>query len=106
MEVKSGFKQTEVGTIPEDWDAPDLREIIRSMQLGGNYKNSEQETNWPLIKMGNLGRGTINLDKLEFIDSSTPPASRDRLRQDDLLFNTRNTLELVGKVVLWRNELF
>ena len=75
------------------------------MQLGGNYGNSERESSWPLIKMGNLDRGSIKLDKQEFIDSSQPPASRDRLEDDDVLFNTRNTLDLVGKVAIWRKEL-
>jgi len=105
MEVKQGYKQTEVGVIPEDWDTPELGAVLKSMQLGGNYKNSERETNWPLIKMGNLGRGSIKLNKLEFIDTSEPPVSRDRLQKDDVLFNTRNTLELVGKVAIWLDEL-
>jgi type I restriction enzyme S subunit len=105
MRVMQGYKQTDVGLIPEDWDAPELGDILKSMQLGGNYKNSERETRWPLIKMGNLGRGSINLDKVEFVDSAQPPSSRDRLAEDDVLFNTRNTLDLVGKVAIWRNEL-
>ncbi len=63
--IPAGYKQTEVGVIPEDWDAPELGDILKSMQLGGNYKNSERENCWPLIKMGNLGRGSIKLDKLE-----------------------------------------
>ena len=100
-----GYEQTEVGVIPEDWDSPELGKILISMQLGGNYKNSESETSYPLIKMGNLGRGNIKLDKLEFIDSSQKPDKRDRLKADDLLFNTRNTLDLVGKISIWRNEL-
>jgi type I restriction enzyme, S subunit len=103
--MKPGYKQTEVGVIPEDWDTPELGEILSSMQLGGNYRNSERESSWPLIKMGNLDRGSIKLDKQEFIDSSQPPASRDRLEDDDVLFNTRNTLDLVGKVAIWRKEL-
>jgi type I restriction enzyme S subunit len=101
----TGYKQTEVGVIPTDWDTPELGDILKSMQLGGNYKNSERETNWPLIKMGNLGRGSIKLDKLEFIDSAQRPSDRDRLKADDVLLNTRNTLDLVGKVAIWRNEL-
>jgi type I restriction enzyme, S subunit len=105
FEVKAGYKQTEVGVIPNDWDIPELGAILKSMQLGGNYKNSARETGWPLIKMGNLDRGSIKIDQLEFIDSSQPPASRDRLKQDDVLFNTRNTLDLVGKVAIWRREL-
>jgi type I restriction enzyme, S subunit len=106
FEIKRGFKQSEVGVIPKDWESPELGELLNSMQLGGNYKNSGRETNWPLIKMGNLGRGSIKLDRLEFIDSSQgPPSSRDRLESDDVLLNTRNTLDLVGKVAIWRNEL-
>ncbi len=104
-DTSTGYKQTEVGVIPEDWDSPELGDILKSVQLGGNYRNSERESNWPLIKMGNLGRGSIKLDKLEFIDSAHPPSNRDRLETDDLLLNTRNALDLVGKVAIWRNEL-
>ncbi len=103
--MKPGYKQSEGGVIPQDWDAPELGHILKATHLGGNYKNTERETSWPLIKMGNLDRGTVKLDKLEFIDPSQPPSSTDRLRTDDVLFNTRNTLDLVGKVALWRNEL-
>ncbi len=105
FETKPGYKQTEVGVIPEDWDSPEIGSVLKAMQLGGNYKNSERETSWPLIKMGNLGRGAIKLDKLQFINSPQTPSSGDRLREDDVLFNTRNTLDLVGKVALWRDEL-
>lgn len=105
FEVKSGYKQSELGVIPEDWKTAELGHILTSMQLGGNYKNSERETSWPLIKMGNLGRGDINLKKFEFIDASQLPAARDRLVEGDILFNTRNTLDLVGKVAVWRSEL-
>ena len=62
-EVKPGYKQTDVGVIAQDWDTPELGSILRSMQLGGNYKNSERETSWPLIKMGNLGRGSVSNSK-------------------------------------------
>ena len=33
------------------------------------------------------------------------PIGITKLRKDDVLFNTRNTLDLVGKVALWRDEL-
>ena len=88
MELKPGYKQTEVGVIPGDWSTPELGQILKSMQLGGNYKNSEIPTRWPLIKMGNLGRGTIKLDRLDFVDSKQSPAVRARLCDGDVLFNT------------------
>ena len=98
-----GTKPSELGEIPEDWEVYGLGQLIKGTQLGGNYKNSEQETGQPLIKMGNLGRGYIKLDKLEFVLGKVKDV--DRLEFGDLLFNTRNTLDLVGKVSVWRNEL-
>ena len=103
--VPAGYKQTEVGVIPEDWECLPLGELFSSTQLGGNYPNSERPTGSPLIKMGNLGRGSIKLDKLEYITPSTSASQRDRLTFGDVLFNTRNTLVLVGKVSIWRGEL-
>lgn len=98
-----GTKQSELGEIPEDWSLFFLNDCINSIQLGGNYKNSENETQSPLIKMGNLNRGNINLNKLEYIQEKANEA--DRLQHGDVLFNTRNTLELVGKVAIWKSEL-
>lgn len=97
--------QTEVGTLPIDWSAIALSRLLTAKQLGGNYKNGTAETAWPLIKMGNLGRGRIDCGKVEYIHTSAQPSARDCLQAGDVLFNTRNTLDLVGKVAIWRNEL-
>lgn len=64
FEETPGYRKTDVGQMPNDWEFPSLGEIIDSTQLGGNYQNSLFETAWPLIKMGNMGRGYISLDKL------------------------------------------
>jgi len=101
--TSKGYKSSEQGKIPEDWESYSVRDIVQRTQLGGNYENTETATNHPLIKMGNLGRGFISLDKIEFI--SGVPLSKDRLFFGDVLFNTRNTLNLVGKIAVWRNEL-
>ncbi|MCI9766604.1 restriction endonuclease subunit S [Proteus mirabilis] len=101
--IPAGYKQTEVGVIPEDWEVFSLGQTIAKTQLGGNYKNSEHDTGQPLIKMGNLGRGFVKLSKQEFVIGNA--SESDLLNYGDVLFNTRNTLELVGKVAIWKNEL-
>ncbi|MEQ4787685.1 restriction endonuclease subunit S [Morganella morganii] len=101
--IPAGYKQTEVGVIPEDWEIFSLGQSIAKTQLGGNYKNSEHDTGQPLIKMGNLDRGFVKLSKQEFIIGNA--SESDLLNYGDVLFNTRNTLELVGKVAIWKNEL-
>lgn len=87
------------------WKHCKLKDVLISYRLGGNYSNAEMVTSYPLIKMGNLGRGSINLDKIEYIPEDQIIDPEDLIKKNDLFFNTRNTLDLVGKVALWRGEL-
>jgi type I restriction enzyme S subunit len=105
MEVKLGYKQTDVGVIPEEWEAKSLGTILSKGRLGGNYANQDAEAELPLMKMGNLARGYFDLSKVQFITPGVRPELSHRLVYGDVLFNTRNTLELVGKVAIWRDEL-
>ena len=59
--IPKGYKKTELGVIPEDWEIKRMDEVINGCILGGNYANSLIPTSAPLIKMGNLGRGNICL---------------------------------------------
>ena len=102
--VKPGYKQTEIGVIPENWEVGAIGSVCTSVAVGGNYQNSATPSDYPLIKMGNLSRGNITLEKVEYI-KATIPDQKDLLHYGDVLFNTRNTPELVGKVAIWRNEL-
>jgi len=89
----------------EPWGEVKIKQILKNYRLGGNYSNSENKNAFPLIKMGNLKRGHFNLDKIEYIDNQDEINSDDIIKEGDLFFNTRNTLDLVGKVAVWRNEL-
>jgi type I restriction enzyme S subunit len=105
MEVKPGYKQTEAGIIPEEWGVKPLRRVLTKGRLGGNYANQDRETEFPLMKMGNIARGNIDTAKVEYITPGVTPDRQHRLAYGDVLFNTRNTLDLVGKVAIWRDEL-
>ncbi|NVK08071.1 MAG: restriction endonuclease subunit S [Tenacibaculum sp.] len=98
------FKDDEGNEYP-DWKEKTLKTLLKSYRLGGNYSNSDKITEKPLIKMGNLGRGNIKTDKIQYIEDGEVVDSIDIVKEGDLFFNTRNTLELVGKVAIWRNEL-
>jgi type I restriction enzyme, S subunit len=103
--VPAGYKRTEVGVIPEDWDVIPLGALLNKGRLGGNYANQISETPSPLMKMGNIGRGPIDLQRVEYIRDGIAIDPVHRLQVGDVLFNTRNTLDLVGKVAIWRGEL-
>ena len=87
------------------WELTTFGEELIDSRLGGNYENSEKVTPWSLIKMGNLARGKIKLDKIQYITEAERINPKDKIQTNDLFFNTRNTLDLVGKVAIWRDEL-
>ncbi|MBU2883668.1 restriction endonuclease subunit S [Psychrosphaera sp. B3R10] len=87
-----------------NWVESRIEDLVSSYKLGGNYQNSIEKNAYPLIKMGNVGRGYFVTNKLEYIVGDIP-AAEDKIQEGDLFFNTRNTLDLVGKVAVWRNEL-
>ena len=91
--------------IPRDWKIKKLKEILIEGRLGGNYENAEANLGVPVIKMGNLDRAAIKIDKIQYLPEKENYNEEDVLKNGDLLFNTRNTLELVGKVAIWKNEL-
>ena len=101
---KLRFKDKNGNNYP-NWEKKKLGDILKDFYLGGNYKNSTKITKYPLLKMGNLDRGKINLNKIEYIEENEPINERDKIHFGDLFFNTRNTPDLVGKVAIWRNEL-
>ena len=85
----------------DDWEERKFKDNIVSIQTGTNLLGSTVNEGTPLIKMGNLQRGYFSFKKLEYLDSNSNVGSEDIVNYGDFLFNTRNTLELVGKGATW-----
>jgi type I restriction enzyme S subunit len=94
-----------LGEVPEGWVVPYFGMLIAKAELGGNYDGSYGGDGIPLIKMGNLDRGFIKTNKIEYLPEGQAYDRAFILKDGDFLFNTRNSLDLVGKVAVWRSEL-
>ena len=94
-----------IGQVPEHWQCVPFGLLVSRADLGGNYLGGQEENGIPFLKMGNLGRGCIVLDKLECLEEGSSFDDSHRLSMGDFLFNTRNSLDLVGKVAVWHDEL-
>jgi type I restriction enzyme, S subunit len=105
VEVRPGYKQTPAGVVPDEWAVVPLHRVLANSRLGGNYPNRGEESEFPLMKMGNLNRGHFDLTRIDYIVPGVMPEGTHRLAYGDVLFNTRNTLDLVGKVAMWRDEI-
>lgn len=81
------------------WKQKEFGRMFQKLQTGTNLLGSEQGRGIPLLKMGNIQRGYWNLTKLERLDQEIE--RENIIKYGDFLFNTRNTLELVGKGATW-----
>ena len=102
MEVRPGYKQTEVGIIPEDWDVKKIDEIGRvtsgkRLPLGSSLV--EHPTPHPYIRVTDMRPGTVSLSDIKFVPESVFQAiKRYRIFRDDIFISVAGTLGIVGKV--------
>ena len=85
----------------KDWEQRKLGDDLVSIHTGTNLLGSITNTGMPLIKMGNIQRGYFDTSKVEFLAENEQPDKADIVNYGDFFFNTRNTLELVGKGATW-----
>lgn len=86
------------------WEQRKLGEDILSIHTGTNILGSDTNDGIPLLKMGNLRNGYFDFSKLEYLPRNVDIDKQDIIEYGDFLFNTRNTLELVGKGATWTME--
>lgn len=91
MEVKEGYKQTEVGVIPEDWRVVPLGEKADKIGSGitptGGVKVYKNEGR-TFLRSQNVGWGTLVLDDVAFIDNKTHETfAATEIKKNDVFLN-------------------
>lgn len=102
MGVKPGYKQTEMGVIPEDWTVTTVgREF--SIQLG-KMLDSEKNVGVPKPYLGNraVQWGSIDLDALGLLKMTPSDLQRYRLQEGDLLVCEGGE---IGRAAIWRQPI-
>jgi type I restriction enzyme, S subunit len=92
-------RETQLGTLPVSWGVDSIGRMANDLALGTAARGANDgKDQLHLLKMGNFGWDTLDTSTCELIDVERVVGWRDALLVDgDLLFNTRNTPELVGK---------
>src|SRR5262245_37193170 len=77
MDVKAGYKQAEVGVIPEDWECTTVGQLVREgileKPLDGNHGNIHPKSGdfvsygIPFVMANNVQSGHVDLSNCTFI---------------------------------------
>lgn len=100
MELKKGYKQTEIGVIPEDWDCKLIDDIAdvksgKRLPLGKHLVN--HETPYPYIRVADMVMGKVLEEKIKYVPEDTFDAIKNyRIFVDDIFISVAGTLGLVG----------
>ncbi len=95
-ENRPGYKKTKVGWIPEEWGIQPLGYITRKSPYGLSINSSELGKT-PILRMGNIENGKVTYTNLSYVNVSDLELCQYSVKENDLLFNRTNSLELVGK---------
>ena len=91
MELKEGYKQTEVGLIPKDWDLVSLGEKTSKVGSGITPTGGERvykTTGRPFLRSQNVGWGFILMDDIAFIDDETHESFKaTEIEENDVFLN-------------------
>jgi type I restriction enzyme S subunit len=104
MEIKSGYKQTEIGVIPMDWEVKKLNYIVESGKIpSGIYKDKRlYGSGCKIIKLGDVFRFDFFKPELaQKVQLSFKEIEAYKVQIDDIIIALASVkLEGVGKVML------
>ena len=100
--VKEGYKQTEIGEIPKDWDVKSVNEIAEVK--GGKRLPQGQSllinpTTYPYIRVSDMENGKINTSNIMFVPEEIGPLIKNyRISSKDIFISVAGTLGLIGVI--------
>jgi len=107
MEVKEGYKQTEVGLIPEDWGDTTIGDVTVKVGSGITPKGGSsryKEHGRPFVRSQNVGWGRLLLADIAYIDEETHSSfTSSELKENDVLLNI--TGASIGRSAIVNNQL-
>jgi type I restriction enzyme S subunit len=99
MKVSKGFKQTEIGEIPEDWEVKYLGDIGENI-IGLTYEPKDvREYGHLVLRSSNIQNNKLAFGDNVFVQMDLP--SRVLVKENDILICVRNgSKQLIGKCAL------
>lgn len=99
MELRPGYKKTDIGVIPDDWDAVSLGSVGQSL-IGLTYAPTDVRRSGTLVlRSSNIQNNALAFEDNVFVEKLIP--EKIMVRPGDVLVCVRNgSRELIGKAVL------
>jgi type I restriction enzyme, S subunit len=104
MQVRPGFKRTEAGVLPVDWEEQHLSSLITTGPKNGySGRSSKSAHGTPTLSLGatTLGLLVLNDETVKRLEETIDSDSDLFLQSGDVLVQRSNTLDLVGTTAIF-----
>ena len=89
------------GKVPVGWEVKSIDEISDFVQYGLNISSSDNGQ-IPMLRMNNIVNGEMSDSPLVYVNLNDQLLQQYELEAGDILFNRTNSMDLVGKVGVFR----
>jgi type I restriction enzyme S subunit len=100
-------KQTEIGLVPESWEVKSLIDAVEYIDYGVSQAipKTPPKNGVKIVSTADINRaGDLLYDQIRTIDVPHRTAEKLKLNEGDLLFNWRNSAELIGKSTIFHEQ--
>ena len=102
MDVPPGYKRTEVGVIPEDWDhlcVGNVAKVKGGKRLPAGYALIDTATPHPYVRVSDMYPGGVDTSEIKYVPEQAFPAIQNyRIYDADIFISVAGTLGIVGVV--------
>lgn len=98
MELKEGYKMTEVGVIPEDWEVTSLESVATKITDGEHLTPIRSKYGYYLLSARNILNGSISLNDVDYVGFEEYSRIRQRCNPEagDVLISCSGTIGRVA----------
>lgn len=102
MVARKGYKLTEVGEIPEDWEIvqlDDIAKVTSGKRLPSGFFVTKYETPHPYIRVSDMQPGNVSTENIMYVPiNAAEHIKQYRIYKGDLFISVAGTLGIVGKI--------
>lgn len=96
--MKPGYKQTEVGVIPEDWEVGSLKQAFPHLDAGVSVNSDDSESSdYYILKTSAVRNGRVNIKEAKPVIRSDYARLKCPVKKGSIIISRMNTPAMVGE---------
>ena len=103
--MKPGYKQTEIGMIPEDWEVGSLKQAFPRLDAGVSVNSDDSESSdYYILKTSAVRNGSVNIKEAKPVIRSDYARLKCPVKKGSIIISRMNTPAMVGECGFSTND--